>query len=513
LGCGLILRTLLFVCLILCSAVGHAQYVTLTGVLSSSSGLPAKNATLSFRPSQVFFVAGTSVVVMGTQCGTDSLGNVVGIARPVSGPRVSAQFTGTLPVGNYYVVFAWYDASGNVTQVSPEVVQQLTSTGELQILPPVGNGPASAVGMRVYIGTAPGNETLQGSTNTTTAQFTQAVPLVTGAAQPTSNTTICKVIANDVGWPTGTGYNVSLVDGSGNTLFSYPELWQFYGAGSTYNLSQGIPYYHGQVIYPVPVLTAPYNHNVQSISGPLDMTDYNLVNVNLLGVGTQLPAWGVDVEGAGTAGQVNAIGGYLVNGSGGTTGQCLGSDGTAYDVPIACLTSAISYYQTMETNGTVEPQRFALNFSPRFALSDTSTPSTTGVELAASGVTAGACAYPSSVTFDVYGRATSCTPSVSVPGIDKWVTFTSCVPASDGDNQICQGGPISWPTAFADTAYVIDACMVDDSSTYTSSPPPTAFVQAHSKTTTGFSYTLTDVKGSSGPYPYSWPVTCHGHHP
>lgn len=107
------------------------------------------------------------------------------------------------------------------------------------------------------------------------------------------------------------------------------------------------------------------------------------------------------------------------------------------------------------------------------------------------------------------GNANCSTPG----GIDQWVTFTSCVPATDGDNQTCQGGPVAWPSAFADSSYYIDGCMVDDSGTYTASPPPTAVVQVHSKTTTGFSYTLTGIKGSSGPYPYSWPVTCHGHHP
>lgn len=336
-----------------------SPYVIVQGSLSTSSGLPAQNATLTFSPSQVFFVAGTSVVVSEGQCGTDTNGSVVGVGNPLTGPRVTPQFTGTLTPGNYYVQFTWYDQFGNQTLPSPEVAVQLTSTGELQILPPVGTGPPQATGMNVYIGATSGSETLQGHTSTITAQFTQATALVTGAAVPNQNLTSCRVVANDAGFPTGTGYHVGLLDSSGNTLFSYPEMWQFYGPGSTYNLSQGIPYYHGQVTYPIPILTLPFNHNPQSISGSLSLSGYNLFNVASIGVGTALPAWGVDVEGTGLLGIINSVGGYLVNGITPTTGFCLGSDGIAYDTPIAC---SASFYQTIQFNGTPVAQQPIINF-------------------------------------------------------------------------------------------------------------------------------------------------------
>lgn len=335
-----------------------APYIVLSGYLTSSSGLPAQNATLTFQPSQVFFVAGSQVVVTQSQCSTDVSGLVVGVGNPLTPPRGSAQVSGTLPVGNYYIKFTWYDQFGAQTLPSPEIAVQLTAVGELQILPPIGNGPPNATGMDVYIGTAPGGETLQGQTTSTTAQFTQAVPLVAGATPPILNSTACRVIANDAGWPTGTGYTVSLTDASGNTLFSYPEMWQFFGPGSTYNLSQGIPYYHGQVTYPVPILTTPYNHNLQSISGPLSLgvpgNYYALTGVQALGVDTNTPGWGVDVEGTGLLGVVNANTGYLVFGRGGTVGTCLGSDGTYYDTPISCLTSTsqLNYQTVLNGSGT-----------------------------------------------------------------------------------------------------------------------------------------------------------------
>ncbi len=402
-----------------------SPYVTLQGTLATSSGTPAANATLTLVPSQVCFVPGQSVVVQESQCSSDANGNVVGVGNPQTGPRVAIQYTGTLPTGNYYVEFTWYDQFGIQSLASPEVQAQLTHAGELQILPPAGAGPPQAIGMAVYIGTAPGAETLQGQTNTPTAQFTQAVPLgfpvasinITGGGQfsscptafaftasdagsgasavpicasiggglvqitgyqslaggesytvppvvttngspsvapvlsanlntsltpPIRNLTSCRVVANDACFPTGTGYTASLVDADGNNLFNYSEMWQFFGPGSTYNLSQGIPYYHGQVTYPIPILTIPFNHNPQAISGPLSLSGYNLYSVGAIGVGTATPAWGVDVEGSGLDSEINAQGGYLVAGLGGSSGQtdCLASvNAGPYNTAVPCVTS------------------------------------------------------------------------------------------------------------------------------------------------------------------------------
>lgn len=313
-----------------------SPYVLLTGTLTSSTGLPAKNATLTLTPSFTpLLVAGSQVVVSAGQCATDASGALVGVGNPLAAPRVTPQFSGTLIPGNYYVRFTWYDQFGAQTLPSTEVAIQLTATGELQILPPVGTGPPQATGMNVFIGTNKGGETYQGQTTSLTAQYTQATALnTTSNAPPISNGTACRVVANDAAWPTGTGYQASLIDVSGNTLFNYAELWQFNGPGSTYNLSQGIPYYHGQVTYPVPVLTLPYNHNPQGIMSALSFNGYNAYNLGAVGVGTSLPAWGVDVEGTGADSQISATGGYLVGGAAPVAGVCLGSDGTAYDTPI-----------------------------------------------------------------------------------------------------------------------------------------------------------------------------------
>ena len=512
------LRTLAALCAIaLIASAARAQYVApyvnVQGVLTNASGIPAANATLTFQPNTILFVAGTSAVVDSSQCATDSGGSVVGVGNPLVVPRVSPQYSGTLPAGNYYVKFAWYDQLGNTTLASPEVAMQLTAVGELQILPPVGNGPPQAVGMNVYIGVTPGGEQYQGQTTSTTAQYTQAMALATGAAPPTRNNTPCRVIANDAAWPTGSGYNVSLVDASGNTLFVYPQMWQLLGPGSTYNLSEGIPYYNGQVTFPTPVLTQPTNHNMQPINGPISMgtpggNQYNIVNLNELGVGTYLPAWGVDVEGSGLAGAVNAKTGYLVNGLGGSTGECLGSDGVYFDTPVACIASLPTlYYQQVAASSAVQLQRPTLNFSSFFALSDNASPAQTTVD-AATLLTPGSCTF-CNATFDKYGRATAI--SSNPAGITETNSFPGCTFASDGVSVQCST-PVTLAAAMPDTNYRVDCTMTLGQ----------AFIGIHwvayGLTTTG--YTIGEDSGGSNQlstqYPisnsYSITMTCTARH-
>jgi hypothetical protein len=215
------------------------------------------------------------VAPVTAECATSIDGSVVGVPNPLTPPIVAPVFTGTLPPALYFVEIAWYDATGNVTLPGPEIQVQLTATGELQISPPAGGMPASAAGSQVFIGTSSGGETLQGTT-VLSAVYLQSVPLVTGAAPPTINTTLCQPIANDAGWPTGTGYNVTVTTPAGDILPGYPSQWQLLGPGNTVNIGQGLPFYNGTVTYPSPILAMPYGHATQSISGGLNLGGYPL---------------------------------------------------------------------------------------------------------------------------------------------------------------------------------------------------------------------------------------------
>lgn len=385
-----------------------AQFVTLTGSLQSTNGMPASNYSISFTPSQFGYVAGTGVFVnTSTNCATSVDGSVVGIPNPLSAPPVTVGFTGTLTPGNYFVKYAFYDASGNLTLVSPETVIQLNSTGQLIVVSPTSGMPAGSVGMKVFISASTNAETLQGQT-TGSAAFIQSVPLTSGAAVPPTNTTVCKQVANDAIWPSGTGYTVALTDPSGNTLPGYPMQWQLMGPNSTINLSSGLPYYHGTVFFPTPILASPINHGLQSISGPLSLSGFPLQDVSTLGIGTNLPAWPLDVEN----GSINASGGYLANGSGGTTGQCLGSNGTSFNVPINCLTSVGTInYQLVQANGVPLPQAPILNFNNGLVASGSTAATNVGMATLGAG---GSCTF-CSVTFDTFGRVTASSSGNSVP--------------------------------------------------------------------------------------------------
>jgi hypothetical protein len=339
-------------------AMAHCQptcsqlaQVTLSGKLAGANGLPAKNYVMTLKPSQQGYIAGCNInLAINTTCATSTDGSVVGIQNPLTATVNTTSGSGSLGAGTYYTVYEWYDAAGNVTLASPETIKILSATGSLVVNPPSSGIPALAVGMDVFIGTTSGGETLQGQT-TGSASFVQSAALTSGASPASSNTTLCQVTANDTIWPTGTGYNVSLVDSVGNPIPQYPMMWQLLGPSTTINLSNGLPYYHGTVFYPVPILTNPANHGTQSISGSLDLGGYFLRNVGRFGIGTSTPAWGLDVEGSGVNGAVNSASGYLFDGAAPTNHVLLGNGSYYVDsatIPYSILDGAPQiFYQTL----------------------------------------------------------------------------------------------------------------------------------------------------------------------
>ena len=470
---------LLSLCSVQADAQFTAPYVALTGTLSGANGMPARNYSLLLEPTQVMFVGGTAVVVSGANCATDANGQLVGSANPLSAPVTAATYgSGTMLLGNYFVKITWYDSYGHETLPSVEAAVQLTASGSIVISPPVAGAPSNVVGMDVYVGTTTGGETYQGQTASTTASFTQAVPpSTTGRVPPIQNNTVCIAVANDAAWPIA-GYNATLMAPNGNAVPGFPQQWQLLGPGSSYNLSNGLPLYNGRVTYPVPVLTQPYNHNAQSISGPLSLTGYSLYNVGALGVGTALPGWGVDVEGTGAAAEINAAAGYLYNGTAPLNHLLLGN-GTAYvdaaSIPYSIVTGGPSintYYQfvtTGKTAGSALPQQFYLatgagtgliatnvnDVAPnvsRTVLNVNAYPSNTTINtdgyvvMTAAGGTSGQFACWDATTGGISG---STTPCASLGTNTYYLNQTACTPAASTDAGCSATQTISQP----DTGY------------------------------------------------------------
>lgn len=107
------------------------------------------------------------------------------------------------------------------------------------------------------------------------------------------------------------------------------------------------------------------------------------------------------------------------------------------------------YYQTVQANGTPVAQQPVLNFDT--TLSATAGSGKTNVGLPSVG-SAGACAFPSSITFDAQGRATNCTAG-TVSSIIARVSG-SCVLVDDvSGGSGCISSAISWGVTMPGTYY------------------------------------------------------------
>lgn len=114
------------------------------------------------------------------------------VLSPPPPPALSAA-SGSLPAGDYYVQLTattQRPSGPGETTASPEVHVHLDASGGIQIAAPQIDNPLwlRLTGYNVYIGTAPGQETLQKSVDQVGGGFTQSVPLAKGNRPPTINT-------------------------------------------------------------------------------------------------------------------------------------------------------------------------------------------------------------------------------------------------------------------------------------------------------------------------------------
>lgn len=254
----------------------NAQAGTINGQIQTASGGPVRNGVLTLTLNQVANIPGTAqVVAQQVQCFSDNFGNLVGEPDQTTPPAASINLgVGTLPAGTYFVKTALQDASG-VSNVSPEASFTLSAPGTLIVTAP-GVQPANASGFRIYIGTASGNETLQGTVTGTPgswANFSQSAALSAGSAMPVSNTTVCTFAFQDSMIPTTTYYTINLVNAGGSKIAGYPisTVRFFGGTNGSVNISNGWPISFGGVIYPTPIISTPAANATQSIAGALSL--------------------------------------------------------------------------------------------------------------------------------------------------------------------------------------------------------------------------------------------------
>ena len=264
---------------------------TVSGTISlPTSGQGIANGTLTFSLSQAAVLSGTATLATNpVSCYTDANGTVVGVPNPLVTPAPSQNLgSGTLPAGTYFYRITYFNGSGEST-ASPESSFATTGTGTLIIAaPPARSG---ATGYNVYIASAAGAETRQGSVTGFASNYSQVSALVSGAALPVSNTSVCSLFFNDQLTPSFTGYNVNLVNAAGAQVSGFPQKWYLSGgANGTVNVSLGTPLYSGIVVYPQAIVSTPIANAQQSINGPLGLNGFNLLNLGAIVANSLNPA-------------------------------------------------------------------------------------------------------------------------------------------------------------------------------------------------------------------------------
>lgn len=264
------------------------------------------------------------------------------------------------------------------------------------------------------------------SAGTTTPQ-----PTYTDASEATQNQNpvVLDASGSAAVWMGSSAYKFALIDTYGTTLWTVDNVL----APSPGGTGLYLPLAGG------------------TMTGNIAMGSHNLTNVGAIGIGTTSPAWPLDVEN----GAINSSGGYLYNGVAPLNHILLGNGGFYVDsasFPWASLSGKPTfYYQTVASNAIAQTQRPTLNFSSRFAVTDSVSPAQTNVDLPASPVTPGSYTCVNA-TVDTYGRVTAMSTGLCPTGITQYATTAGGCTTSSSSYSVCTMS-VTWPVSFADTTY------------------------------------------------------------
>lgn len=172
---------------------------TTESIASFIAGMIASHPKL-YRRFSAAWAAGDTQVVITPRVGTLTIDSGLDyasdapVADPTTAPTLTAAASGSLAAGDYAVSYAWVDANGNETLISPFQDVTLTANQKIDVtaITPL---PTGAVSVKWYVSPAADSTKIRYiSTNNGSAFTINALPLLTAPLPPDLNRTGTEVM-------------------------------------------------------------------------------------------------------------------------------------------------------------------------------------------------------------------------------------------------------------------------------------------------------------------------------